>query len=86
MRKDTDFVLEILFFVSIGCKTSFIFLRKLSTLRSCVRAKAIVGALFIKTSEVFINKRLAEDRPEVCDNDGASEASARDEQLRDTPK
>lgn len=50
MRKDTDFVLEILFFVSIGCKTSFIFLRKLPTLRSCVRAKAIVGALLIKTS------------------------------------
>lgn len=67
MRKDTDFVLEILFFVSIGCKTSFIFLRKLPTLRSCVRAKAIVGALFIKTSEVFIKKRLAEDRPEVCE-------------------
>lgn len=67
MRKDTDFVLEILFFVSIGCKTSFIFLRKLPMLRSCVRAKAIVGALFIKTSKVFIKKRLAEDRPEVCE-------------------
>lgn len=53
MRKDTDFVLEILFFVSIGCKTSFIFLSNLSTLRSCVRAKAIVGALLIKTLESF---------------------------------
>ena len=49
-----DFVLEILFFVSIGCKTSFIFLRKLPTLRSCVRAEAIVGALFIKTFRKFL--------------------------------
>jgi len=66
VRKDTDFVLEILFFVSSGCKTSFIFLRKLPTLRSCVRAKAIVGALFKKIRKFLLKSDLPKTDPKFA--------------------